>query len=57
MGIVKRKTLVINLITGEKVEYESRFAACRSVGMERKRINVYIDKGIIFQKKYKFLDY
>ncbi|MEG2276122.1 MAG: hypothetical protein RSC09_06450 [Clostridia bacterium] len=56
MKIVKRKTKVINLKTKEEIEYESRFAACKSVGMERKRINAYIEKGIVFQKKYKFID-
>lgn len=56
MRIVKRKTMVINLETGKEVEYDSRLAACRAVGMERKRINTYIEKGIVFQKKYKFID-
>lgn len=52
----KRKTLVINLETKEEIIYASRFEACRAVGMERKRINVYIDKGIVFKRKYKFVN-
>ena len=55
MGIVKRKTKIINLETKEEIICGSRLSACRVVGIERKRINAYINKGIVFRKKYKFI--
>lgn len=55
-GNGKRKTLVIDIVTGEEKEFDSRFDACRFTGIERKRLNGYMKKGIVFQKKYKFID-
>lgn len=55
-GNHKRKTLVIDIVTGEKNEFDSRFAASKFTGIARKSLNAYIEKGTIFQKKYKFID-
>ena len=41
-GLNKRKTLVINIVTGELIEFESRFDACKYTGIERKSLNGYM---------------
>lgn len=56
-GSGKRKTLVVNLETKEEIICESRLAASNMVGMDRKYINAYIEKGIVFKKKYKFIGF
>jgi hypothetical protein len=52
----KRKTLVIDIINNKETVCNSRWDACRLVGMERKYLNFYIKKGVTFKKQYKFLD-
>lgn len=55
-GKGKRKTIVIDVVTGEEKEFESRLAASKFTGIERKALNGYMGKGIVFKKKYKFVD-
>lgn len=55
-GLDKRKTLVVDVTTGKEREFESRLAASKFTGIKRKALNGYMQKGIIFQKKYKFID-
>lgn len=55
-GLGKRKTLVINIITGEGIEFESRHDACKYTGIERKSLNGYMHRGGVYNKTFKFID-
>lgn len=55
-GQGKRKTLVINVITGEEIEFESRFEASKFTGIERKVLNGYMNRNGIYKKTFKFID-
>ena len=55
-GLNKRKTLVVNIVTGEEIEFESRFDACKYTGIERKYVNGYMHKGLVYNKTFKFID-
>lgn len=50
----KKKVRVVNIRTGVENIEESRFLASKKTGIKRKAINVYIDKGIVFNKTYKY---
>lgn len=55
-GLNKRKTLVINIVTGEEKEFESRFEACKYTGIERKSLNGYMKRNGVYNKTFKFID-
>lgn len=55
-GQDKRKTLVVNIVTGEEIICESRFEACKYTGIERKSLNSYMHRGGVYSKTYKFID-
>lgn len=55
-GLGKVKTKVINVITNEEFIFESRLAAAKFTGIERKRLNGYMQKGIVYNKTFKFID-
>lgn len=55
-GLNKRKTLVINIVTGEEIEFKSRFDACKYTGIEPKYINGYMHRGLVYNKTFKFID-
>lgn len=55
-GLNKRKTLVINIVTGEEKEFESRFEACKYTGIERKSLNGYMKRSGVYNKTFKFID-
>ena len=55
-GLNKRKTLVVNIVTGEEIEFESRFDACKYTGIERKCLNGYMHRGGVYNKTFKFID-
>ena len=55
-GLGKRKTLVVNIVTGEEIEFESRFDACKYTGIERKCLNGYMHRGGVYNKTFKFID-
>lgn len=55
-GLNKRKTLVVNIITGEEIEFNSRLDACKYTGIERKSLNGYMHRGGVYNKTFKFID-
>lgn len=56
IGKDKRKTLVINVVTKEEKEFDSRLDASKATGLERKRVNAYMQQGIVYKKTFKFVD-
>lgn len=53
---IKETTVVIDITTDKEYEFKSRKEASEFTGIQRKHLSSYIQRGLIYNKRYKFLN-
>lgn len=56
VGSPKERTLVIDVISNKEYEFESRMDASKFTGVQRKHLNTYMSRNLIYKKQYRFID-